>query len=141
MRHVPTVARYLLGVILFVFGLNGFLNFIPPPPVPPQPLDGGAFLGALVGTGYLMLLIKAVETTVGVLLLANRFVPLALVLFAPIAVNIALYHVVLDPAVPGVVIALLVFALDVFLIWAYRGYYAPLKQAKTAPTAQPVTSD
>lgn len=140
MRHLPAAARYLLGVVLFVFGLNGFVPFMPPPPTPP-PAAGGAFLDALAASGYLMTLVKAVEVTVGVLLLANRFVPLALVLFAPVAVNIALYHAVFDTAVPGMVVALLVLALEVFLLVAYRGHYAPLAHARTAPTHSPVGGD
>lgn len=130
MRLAVTGARYVLGVILFVFGLNGFLGFLEQPP-PPE--AGGAFLGALVESGYVMTIVKATEVVVGALLLAGRFVPLALVALVPISVNIALYHVVLDPAVPGVIVAVAVFALNVFLIWAYRAYYAPLKTAKATP--------
>ena len=130
MRLAITGARYLLGIVLFVFGLNGFLGFIPQPP-PPE--AGGAFLGALVGSGYVMTLVKATEVVVGALLLAGRFVPLALVALVPISVNIALYHAVLDPAVPGVIVAVAVFALNVFLIWAYRSYYDPLKTARATP--------
>ena len=119
MRHLPTAARYLLGVILFVFGLNGFLSFIPAPA--PAPGAGGTFLAALAATGYLMTLVKAVEVAVGVLLLADRFVPFALILF--------------DPTVPGVAVALLMLALEVFLLVAYRRYYAPLTEARATPVA------
>ena len=133
MRHLPTAARHLLGAVLFVFGLNGFLSFIPAPA--PAPGAGGTFLAALAATGYLMTLVKAVEVAVGVLLLADRFVPFALILFAPVAVNIALYHVALDPTVPGVAVALLMLALEVFLLVAYRRYYAPLTEARATPVA------
>ena len=132
MRLAVTVARYLLGVVFFVFGLNGFLGFIPqPPPVP----AAGALLGAFVESGYLMTLVKLTEVAVGVLLLAGRFVPLALLALLPVTVNIFLFHLFLDPALPGMGIAALVLGLNAFLIWAYRAHYAPLKEATAVPTA------
>src|SRR4051812_7722772 len=85
-RHFPTVARILMGLPLVVFGLNGFLNFIPPPPTP-LPEGAAAFAGALFNSDYMMQLIGATHLIVGVLLLVNRFVPLALALFAPFIVN------------------------------------------------------
>lgn len=115
MRLAVLVTRCLVGTVLLVFGLNGFLNVIPTP-APTGP--GGAFLGALAAGGV-MPLVKVVETLVGVLLLAGRFVPLALVLFAPVLVNIVNYHARFDPAggAPAYVLA----AMTVCLAWAYRG--------------------
>ena len=130
MRIAVTVARYLLGIIFLVFGLNGFLGFIPQPPPAPGP---GALLGAFVASGYMMPLIKLTEISVGALLLANRFVPLALVVLMPVTLNIFLLHAFLDPAVPGIIVATLVLVLNVFLIWAYRTHYAPLKEAVARP--------
>ena len=127
MRLAVTVVRVLLGAMFLVFGLNGFLNFIPQPPGPP---DGGAFLGALV-EGNVMTVVKVFETLIGALLIAGRFVPLALVMLVPIAVNIVLYHATFDPAglVPGVV----VMAMLVFLLWAYRAHLMPLVRPTAAP--------
>lgn len=82
-----------------------------------------------------MVLVKGAEVVVGALLLTVRFVPLALLAFVPIAVNIALYHLVLDPAPPGMVVALFVAGLTAFLVWAYRDAYAPLKDARATPAA------
>ncbi|GAB5533961.1 MAG: hypothetical protein Rubg2KO_02100 [Rubricoccaceae bacterium] len=130
MRLAITISRYALGVIFFVFGLNGFLNFIPQPPPAPE---AGALLGAFVASGYLMALVKLTETIIGALLLANRFVPLALVVLMPITLNIVLFHAFLDPAMPGLFVGVLVFVLNTFLIWAYRTYYAPLKEARAEP--------
>ena len=129
MRLAIAIARYFLGIVFLVFGLNGFLNFIP---MELPTGEAGAFMGALAGSG-LMTLVKAVEVVVGVALLANLFVPLALLVLLPITVNIAFYHVVLDPVMPGVLVAVLVFALNAFLIWAYRAYYAGMKTAKATP--------
>lgn len=131
MRGPVLVARLVLGLILLVFGLNGFLGFIPQPPAPEA---GGAFLGALAASGYVMTLVKAIEVVVGVLLLAGFFVPLAAVVFMPIAVNIFLYHAVLDPSMPGMAVAAVVFGLTAFLLWAYRGHFAPLREARAVPT-------
>src|SRR3977135_3156633 len=101
-RKLPTVARVALGLIFFVFGLNGFFHFLPQPPAPPRAM---AFAGALFASGYFFQLPQAVG---GALLLAGAFVPFALTLLAPIIVNIAAFHLFLAPgnyAVVGIVLA------------------------------------
>ena len=80
-----------------------------------------------------MTFVKATEVVVGVLLLAGRWVPLALLALLPVTVNILLFHLFLDPALPGMGVAVLVFALNAFLIWPYRAHYAPLKEARAVP--------
>ncbi len=122
-------ARVLLGLIFFVFGLNFFFHFIPQPPMPPA---AGAFAGAMFATGYIFVLLKVVEVVCGALLLAGRFVPLALALLAPIVVNILFFHAFLAPA--GIVLPLVVLALEIYLAWAYRGVYRPMLAARPAPT-------
>ena len=72
-----------------MFGLNGFLNFIPQPPMSGPPAN---FVGALAATGYLLPLLKDTEVAAGALLLSNRFVPLALLILAPVVVNIVAFH-------------------------------------------------
>lgn len=93
MKHLPTIARYLLGLIFVVFSLNFWLHFLP---VPPQPEGTPAanFSGAMYGSGYLTL-VKVLELVGGLLLLSGRFVNLGLALLGPIVVNIALFHVFL----------------------------------------------
>jgi len=130
MKYALLGARYLLGLILFVFGLNGFLNFLPAPELPAA---AGAFLGALVEAGYVLPIVKFFEVVIGVLLLAGRFVPLALVMLVPISINIVALHVALDPA--GGAPAYLVGLLNVALLFAHRDAFAPLLQAKTPATA------
>ena len=131
MKTAVTVVRVLLGLMLVVFGLNGFLQFLPQPPAPEA---GGAYLGALLGAGVLQV-VKVFEVVIGALLLAGRFVPLALVMLVPIAVNIVLYHVTFDVA--GGVGAYVVAAMTAFLLWAYRGALMPLLTSRAEPLAAP----
>jgi hypothetical protein len=128
-RRAQTAARLLFGLQFLVFGLNGFLRFIPQPP---PPAAAGAFFGALLATGYMLPLIKGVEIVAGVMLLSNRYVPLALALLAPNVVNIVLFHAFLAPA--GVAVALVVLLLEIYLAWTYRDAYRPMLAARVEPS-------
>jgi len=119
-----TVARVLLGTIFFVFGLNGFLHFIPQPPMPE---GAGAFIGGLAGAGYFFPLLKGTEVLASVALLSNRYVPLALTVLAPITLNILLFHLVLAPA-PA--LPLVMIAAQLFLAWMHREAFAPVLRAR-----------
>ena len=123
LRFLPPIARMLLGLPLTIFGLNGFLNFIPQPEVV-LPERAMAFTIALVESGYMMQLIGATHLVVGVLLLVNRFVPLALVLFAPFIVNSIAFHLFLERS--GLPMACIFLALELYLAWVYRAAYRPL---------------
>ena len=127
MSRAVFAVRVLLGLVLLIVGLNGFLHVIPQPP---PPAEGGEFLVALADGGVLPLA-KAFEVLVGGLLLSGRFVPLALVMLVPIAVGIVLYHLVFD--VGGGVPAYAVAAMLAFLLWAYRGALRPLLVQKATP--------
>jgi uncharacterized membrane protein YphA (DoxX/SURF4 family) len=129
---LPIIARILFGLVFFVFGLNGFLNFIPMSPPPPA---AGAFAGALFATGYMFPLLKGTEVIASVLLLSGRFVPLALTILAPIVINIAMFHFVLEPK--GAIMGVVLIALEAYLAWTQRAAFAPLLQAKQpAPAPQ-----
>jgi uncharacterized membrane protein YphA (DoxX/SURF4 family) len=93
MKIAATIARILLGLLFLVFGLNGFLHFIPMPP--PTGL-AGQYMGALFLSHYLAV-VFAVQVVGGALLLANRFIPLALILLGPVLVNILLFHSCMAP--------------------------------------------
>ncbi|WP_437332308.1 DoxX family protein [Sorangium sp. So ce394] len=123
-RFAPSAARILLGLVFFVFGLNGFLQFLPQPPAPEA---AGRFAAALAATGYMFPLIKGTEVVAGALLLSNRYVPLALALLAPIVVNIVAFHTFLTPPNP---VAWLVLALEVYLAFAYRAAFRPMLAAR-----------
>ncbi|RMG46396.1 MAG: DoxX family protein [Acidobacteria bacterium] len=119
-RWIDLGARVLLGLIFFVFGLNGFLHFLPMPE-----LAGPArsMMEALAGTGYFFPVLKLVETISGAALLADLFVPLALVLLAPVVVQIALFHLFLDPA--GLPLAAVIVVLEAYLgFGVYRERFA-----------------
>lgn len=89
LKYLAIFSRIILGLAFLIFGLNGFLTFIPVPEFHP-------FMEILVNSGY-MQLVKLIEVVAGLCLLFNYFVPLALVLLGAILVNIAAYHFFLDP--------------------------------------------
>ncbi|PYJ61762.1 MAG: DoxX family protein [Verrucomicrobia bacterium] len=129
-RISTAIVRVLLGLMFLVFGLNGLLNFIPAPKDMPQEIM--TVMGALMKAGY-MTVVSGAEVLVAVLLLTNRFVPLALALLAPIIVGIITYHVAMQPATigPGMVVLLM----ELYLAWAYRGAFRPMLRMRTIPGA------
>jgi len=129
-RFVPAIVRVLLGLSLFVFGLNGFLNFIPQPKTP-LPEGAMAFATALVATGYMMKLIAVTQLVVGALLLINRFVPLALALLAPFIVNSLAFHAFLEHS--GLPMAAIFAGLELYLAWIYRAAFRPMLAARVSP--------
>lgn len=122
MSKLKMPLRILLGLIYVVFGLNFFLNFIPTPPPPPEKLMN--FVMALVNTGYFMFMVKGIEIAFGAMLLAGLYVPLSLVILAPITLNIFFVHFFLDGMGFGLVMALVMVIIHVLLglinIDAYR---------------------
>src|ERR1700691_5000759 len=95
MKVVSTIARYLLALIFLVFGMNHYLNFIPTGPLPAG--LAGQFFGALIASRYLYV-VAFLEVVPAILLLINRYVPLALVVLGPIIVNILITQVLMGPS-------------------------------------------
>jgi len=124
MRTASAIARYLAGAIFFVMGLNGFLNFLP---IPPQGGIAGQFMGALYVSHYLWV-IFAFQLVAGVLLLANRYVPLAVAVLAPLIVNIICFHVLMAPS--GLPLALFVGVLWTLLFVNVRPAFAGVFRAR-----------
>src|SRR5580704_2580079 len=94
MKTTSIVARYLLGLMFTVFGLNGFLNFIhQPPPTNPLALQ---FFGAIVASHFAAFFFAG-QVFGGLLLLFGRFVPLALTLLAAELYNILAFHLTMSP--------------------------------------------
>jgi uncharacterized membrane protein YphA (DoxX/SURF4 family) len=130
-RHLPTIARVLLGLMFFAFGLMGLFNLVPPPPPETLPPKLVAFSAAMMNTGYLFHLVKGTEVLVGALLLLNRFVPLALTLIAPVIVNIVAVHAFLAPS--GLGMAIVILGLELFLAWSYRSAFRAMLGARVLP--------
>ena len=126
MRIAVIVARILLGLVFFVFGLNGLHPFMPNPPAPPA---AAAFFGALLATHYMFVLIFGTQVVGGALLLLGVVVPFALVILAPVIVNILCFHTFLSPDL--LPLALVVAALELFLVWNYRASFAPLFSSRS----------
>jgi uncharacterized membrane protein YphA (DoxX/SURF4 family) len=120
MKIVTIIVRVLLGLIFFVFGLNAFVGFLP---MPPLTGTAGAFIGALFSSHYLYL-VGGVQLIAGVLLLVNRFVPLALAMLAPMLANIIAYHLTMQ--MEGWPLAAITTVLWAILAWRYRAHFAGL---------------
>ena len=124
MKTASAIARYLAGVIFLVMGLNGFLNFIP---LPPPEGVAGQFMGALYVSHYLWV-VFAFQVIAGALLLANRYVPLAVGILAPVIVNILTFHAFMAPS--GLPLALFVAVLWVLIFVNVRPAFAGLFQSR-----------
>ena len=131
MKILTNLSRFLLGFIFLVFGLNGFLHFIP---MPPPSGVAGQFLGSMFVTKYLVF-VFAIQLIGGVLLLVNRYVPIALTILGPIIVNILLFHGLMNPEGLGL-------AVFVTILWgvvfasvrsAFAGIFQAQVEIKTTP--------
>jgi uncharacterized membrane protein YphA (DoxX/SURF4 family) len=125
MKIAAMISRYLLGLLFTVFGLNGFLHFIPqPPPAKPVALQ---FLTA-VSVSHFICVVFLVQLIGGVLLLAGRFVPFAIAILAPVLVNILNYHLTMDPgSIGGAVVATILWAI---LFLRHRASFAGIFQVR-----------
>ena len=132
MKIFTNISRFLLGLVFLVFGLNGFLHFIP---MPPPSGVAGQFLGSMFVTKYL-LFVFAIQLIGAVLLLANRYVPLALTILAPIIVNILLFHSLMNRS--GLGLALFVTILWAVVFASVRSAFAGIFQARVETTPAPV---
>ena len=128
-RYLTVIARILLGLLFAMTGLNGFLNFLPQPKSLPEGVV--AFMTALVNTHYMIPLIMGTQLLAGLLLLAGRFVPLALALLAPVLVNIICFHLFLDPK--GIGPGSFGLLLELYLAWGYREAFTPMLAGNVSP--------
>lgn len=130
MKIAILIARIVLGLLFFVFGLNGILHFLPTPPMPAG--DATTFITILITHNY-MTFVALLMVIAGLLLLVGRFVPLALTILGPICVNILLFHFLL--AHGGAAGGIIATALELFLIYVYRRSFLGLFDA--APEVAP----
>ena len=125
MNKAKLIIRILFGLMLVIFGLNKFLQFMP---MPPMPEAAGAFMTALVTSGYLMVVVALVEIAAGVLLLVNKYQSLALVIVFPVILNAFLFHLFLD--LPGIGGAAFAMAMNIFLFFANKESYKSILKNK-----------
>ena len=130
MKTASVVARYLLGLMFTVFGLNGFLNFIhQPPPTNPLALE---FLGATVASHFAAFFFAG-QVVGGLLLLFGRFVPLALTLLAAELYNILAFHLTMSPST--IAPALVASILWILVFLQYRESFRGIFNARPATQA------
>ncbi len=127
MKILFTICRILLGVIFTVFGLNGFLHFLP---MQLPPGLAGQFLGALSQSGYIAI-VFALQLICGLLLLANQFVPLAVTILGAVLVNILLFHATMAPA--GLPLAVFTLLIWLVVFFGIRQYFYGIFAQKVVP--------
>lgn len=127
---IPMVVRILLGVLFLFSGIVGLFNLYPMPPDLPAPLV--AFNSGLMASQYFFPLLKLVETICGVILISGFFVPLALVVLAPVVVNIICVHIFLQPSnLPMAIIVGIALAYLSFFVPRYSAVILPLFRRKS----------
>lgn len=125
MKKAKTIVRILLGLMLVIFGLNKFLQFME---MPPMPEAAGEFMGALVKSGYVMVIVAVVEIIAGILILVNKFQALALVILFPVLLNAFLFHLFLD--IKGIGGSAFAIVMNIFLLYANKEKYKELFSIK-----------
>ena len=117
------IVRIALGLALVIFGANMIHHFIPMDQ-PDGNTAAGQFMNSLGATGYIFPVVGALEVLIGIMLLLKKWVAFALILLAPISINILLFHLFLD--IPGLSIALLIVIFNTILIYKHWQQYKPL---------------
>lgn len=116
--------RVLFGLLFFASGLAGLLNLVPPPPDMPQNLK--TFMDGMMATTYFMPLLKTTEMVCGLLLMLGQFVPLSLVILAPIVLNIFFVHAFMAPS--GLALACIIGAMEIYLAFFAEPYASTIRQ-------------
>lgn len=121
MKIAMIIVRTLVGLLFIFSSVAYFLNLVEPPP-----LEGPikAFNEGMAATGYFLPLLKGTELVCGIALVAGRFVPLALIILAPIVINIFFVHLFIAPE--GLVIGIVLVVLLAFLGYCHRDSYREL---------------
>ena len=130
MKIFVIICRIFLGLAFCVFGANILHPFLPMPPMPPDSLPA-KFL-VVMGPTHYMAMIGAFQLLGGLCVLIGGLAPIGLVLLGPVLVNILAFHFFLEGGT-GLGMGLFFTALEVFLIYAYRGYFAPILTIRAEP--------
>jgi putative oxidoreductase len=118
MERINTIARLTLGIILIIFGANGFYNFLELPEMPENAQN------VFQSIGYMIMYVKMFEVLIGIALVLNVFVPLALLVLTPISINILFFHIgtgFFAGILPGAMVA----GLNLYLLYAHYEFYRP----------------
>lgn len=126
-QKVSVVCIYLLGIIYFVFGLNGFLQFIPAPQ-DPMPEAATALMNGFIATKYMFPFIKGTEVLGGLMLLTGFARPLGLIILAPITLNIFLFHGLLTPGIQFIILPIIMIVMHIISSIKYKNIYSQLFQ-------------
>ena len=133
MKIATTINRFILGLGFIVFGANILHPFLPQPPMPEGSLP--AKFMTVMGPTHWMTLVGLVQLFGGAFVLLGRTTPIGLTLLGPVLVNILAFHVLLMGGAgiaPGVVFSVL----ELFLIYSYRSYFAPIFTISAVPTSE-----
>jgi uncharacterized membrane protein YphA (DoxX/SURF4 family) len=125
MRKLPLIARILFGFVFFASGLAGLLHLAPPPADLPESMK--TYMAGMMASVYFFPLLKGTETVCGLLLLSGMYVPLALIVLAPVVLNIFLVHAFMAPS--GLPLAIVLGVLEIYLAFfasPYREVIRPL---------------
>ena len=133
MKTAIVISRFILGLGFVVFGLNILHPFLPQPPIP----DGSLlarFMGVM-GPTHWMALVGLFQVFGGVFVLLGRTAPLGLTLLGPVLVNILAFHILVMGGA-GIAPGLVFSVLELFLIYSYRSYFAPIFTMNAVPTSK-----
>lgn len=122
-RTLVLAARIILGGGMVVFGLNGFLQFLP---TPEMPVAGLEFLTALMRTGYFFPLLKFSEIIAGAMVLSGYLLPLGVLILAPILLHILLFHIFLAPGIELIALPIVFVVCELYLAKDNMDVFFPL---------------
>jgi putative oxidoreductase len=126
MKIAVVIARVLMGLMFLNASIGYFFDLYPAPAEIPQEII--TYMSG-ISVVHLLTIVKSIELICAISFLAGRYVALFLVVLLPITINILLLHAAVpDPASLSVAIA--VFALHIFLLYAYRKHYAGMFVAR-----------
>ena len=129
MRTATTLLSRIFGLFWLAFGLNGLFHFAP---IPAPPEASAYFMQALERSGYALPMLYGCQVIAGLMLLLGAWQTLALLLLAPVTLNILLYDLVLNPK--GLAVGLVIAAIHALLLWRNRAALRPLLQCECAST-------
>ncbi|MDQ0193599.1 hypothetical protein [Paenibacillus wynnii] len=124
-QKLAMFVRIVFGIILLGIGLVNLSGMMP---AMQYPEPANTLMNSFITSGYIMVIVSLLKVIVGLSMLSNRFVPLALILFMPISVNMILFHAFLN--FQGILPALMIGSINIYLLFVNREMYKPLLKSK-----------